>query len=97
MLNICVQQAFYITPPPTKKVLFTTSTFTFLNNTGSLSAGVQGQAVVCDQFEMEEQLKYNNFASEITCVLLIFFYILVKTNIFFFIKENQCGLQCVSL
>lgn len=57
-----------------KEVLFTTSTFTFLNNTGSLSAGVRGQAVVCDQFEMEEQLKYNNFASEITCVLLIIFF-----------------------
>jgi len=55
------------------QVLFTISTFTSLNNTGSLSAGVHRQAVVFfDQFEMEEQLKYNNFASEITCVLLIF-------------------------
>lgn len=33
--------------------------------------GVQRQAV-CDQFEMEEQLKYNNFASEITRVIDFF-------------------------
>lgn len=60
-------------------------------NTGSLSQG--WQAVICDRLEMEEQLKYSNCASEITCVLLIFFFSILKLRQYDFFFFYLQGLQ----